>query len=209
MADELDYIMLSALQHYSFCPRQCGLIHIEQAWTENFLTAQGRVLHERVDSGISESRKGIRTERGVYVVSHKLGIRGRLDLLEIIKDKNGQSSAFRPIEYKRGKVKIENHDRIQLCAQVLCVEEMHGVTIKSAAIWYWEERKRENVEISQDLRNETLELITKVNQMIRSGLTPRGVLDKKCKSCSLFDQCGISYLDREGSAEYVKGIFKV
>ena len=37
-------IPLSALQHYAFCPHQCALIHNEQAWAENYLTAQGRAL---------------------------------------------------------------------------------------------------------------------------------------------------------------------
>jgi len=40
--------MLSALQHYTFCPRQCALIHVEQAWAENRLTAEGRIMHEHV-----------------------------------------------------------------------------------------------------------------------------------------------------------------
>ena len=76
-------IPLSALQHYAFCPRQCALIHNEQAWAENYLTAQGRALHERVDSGELETRKGVRFERTVHVSAEKLGISGILDLVEV------------------------------------------------------------------------------------------------------------------------------
>ena len=55
---DMDPIPLSALQHYLYCPRQCALIHLEQLWVENTQTAQGRVLHERVDAGRTQRRAG-------------------------------------------------------------------------------------------------------------------------------------------------------
>ena len=113
-------IPLSALQHYAFCPRQCALIHNEQAWAENYLTAQGKALHERVDSGEPETRKGVRFERTVHVSAEKLGISGVLDLVEV-ETKTGR---LKPVEYKRGKPKPDPMDEIQLCAQGLCLEEM-------------------------------------------------------------------------------------
>lgn len=113
-------IPLSALQHYAFCPRQCALIHNEQAWAENYLTAQGKALHERVDSGEPETRKGVRFERTVHVSAEKLGISGVLDLVEV----DTKTGRLKPIEYKRGKPKPEPMDEIQLCAQGLCLEEM-------------------------------------------------------------------------------------
>ena len=42
-------IMISALEHYSYCPRQCALIHVEQTFEENIYTMRGRDLHERTD----------------------------------------------------------------------------------------------------------------------------------------------------------------
>ncbi len=87
-------IPLSALQHYAFCPRQCALIHNEQAWAENYLTAQGRALHERVDSGEPETRKGVRFERTVHVSAEKLGISGVLDLVEV----DTKTGRLKPVE---------------------------------------------------------------------------------------------------------------
>ena len=93
-------IPLSALQHYAFCPRQCALIHNEQAWAENYLTAQGKALHERVDSGEPETRKGVRFERTVHVSAEKLGISGVLDLVEVetktgrLKTRRGRGGGF-------------------------------------------------------------------------------------------------------------------
>lgn len=115
-------IPLSALQHYAFCPRQCALIHNEQAWAENYLTAQGKALHERVDSGEPETRKGVRFEWTVHVSAEKLGISGVLDLVEV-ETKTGR---LKPVEYKRGKPKPDPMDEIQLCAQGLRLEEMTG-----------------------------------------------------------------------------------
>lgn len=66
MSDER-LIPLAALQHFAFCPRQCALIHLEQLWEENFLTAQGQQLHQRVDQGEPETRKGVRFSRAVAV----------------------------------------------------------------------------------------------------------------------------------------------
>ena len=110
-------IPLSALQHYAFCPRQCALIHNEQAWAENYLTAQGKALHERVDSGAPETRKCVRFERTVHVSAEKLGISGVLDLVEV----DTKTGRLKPVEYKRGKPKPDPMDEIQLCAQGLCL----------------------------------------------------------------------------------------
>ena len=116
-------IPISALQHYAFCPRQCAYIHIEQLWQDNFLTAKGNQLHARVHSNDAEQRGDLRTERGVQVYSAQYGLTGKLDLLEIKTD----PEQLTPVEYKRGKPKRDDCDRIQLCAQVLCLEEMRGV----------------------------------------------------------------------------------
>ena len=141
-------IPLSALQHYAFCPRQCALIHNEQAWAENYLTAQGKALHERVDSGEPETRKGVRFERTVHVSAEKLGISGVLDLVEV-ETKTGR---LKPVEYKRGKPKPEPMDEIQLCAQGLCLEEMTGQTVSEGALWYMQTCHRVPIVFSDGLR---------------------------------------------------------
>ena len=50
MYDDDQMLMLSGIQHYMYCPRQWALIHIEQQWGENRLTAEGQLLHENVDN---------------------------------------------------------------------------------------------------------------------------------------------------------------
>ena len=153
-------ISLSALQHYAFCPRQCALIHNEQAWAENYLTAQGKALHERVDSGELETRKGVRFERTVHVSAEKLGISGVLDLVEV----DTKTGSLKPVEYKRGKPKPDSMDEIQLCAQGLCLEEMTGQTVSEGALWYMKIRHRVPVVFSDDLRAQTLATIAAVRK---------------------------------------------
>src|SRR6266567_1168470 len=82
MFNEEDLLPLSGLQHLHFCERQWGLIHIEQQWEENRLTAEGRVLHERVHDGGSEGRPGVVTARGLYLQSLRLGLSGQADVVE-------------------------------------------------------------------------------------------------------------------------------
>ena len=196
-------IPLSALQHYAFCPRQCALIHNEQVWAENWLTAQGQVLHQRVDHGAPETRKGVRFERAVLVSAELLGITGKLDLIEV----DQTTGDMKPVEYKRGKPKKDNWDRIQLCAQGLCLEEMLGNTVYSGALWYWQTRHRDDVVFSDELRNETRQVIEQVRGLLVSGQTPKARYAKKCDSCSLFDLCNPKLLTRDHSEQYVESIF--
>lgn len=196
-------IPLSALQHFAFCPRQCALIHNEQAWAENWLTAQGQLLHQRVDRGDPETRKGVRYERGVVVSAELLGITGKLDLVEI----DLSTGNMKPVEYKRGKPKKDNWDRIQLCAQALCLEEMSGRTVESGALWYWQTRHRDDILLTDQLREETGQVIADVRQLLTSGQTPKAVYEKKCDACSLYDLCNPKLLGRDRSAHYVDHLF--
>ncbi len=198
-----DAIPLSALQHYAFCPRQCALIHNEQLWAENFLTAQGRLLHERVDSGEPETRKGIRYERGVLVAAEQLGLTGKLDLLEV----DIASGSLKPVEYKRGRPKVSNWDKIQLCAQALCLEEMRGVIIAEGALWYGQTRHREPVIFDETLRQETLVVVAAVQALLQSGQTPPPVYGKHCKACSLLNECQPQLLQKDRSSAYVAALF--
>ncbi len=198
-------VAISALQHIAYCPRQFALIHIERAWAENYFTAQGKVLHERVDGGAPEKRGNVRTERSVAVYSQSLGIHGQLDLLEI---EGKTDKKYFPVEYKRGKSKAEDWDRIQLCAQALCLEEMRQIVIEEGALWYWSERKRERVTIDQNLRNLTLQAIAQAKDILSSGKTPAPTTKKsRCKACSLIDVCMPDVARKDRSADYIQQLF--
>lgn len=200
-----DLLPISALQHYAYCPRQFALIHIEQVWEENYFTADGRRLHERVDAGFAEQRRGVRYERAVMLLSQHYQLSGKMDLLEV---HDGDPTRYFPVEYKRGKPKLADWDRIQLCAQALCIEEMRGVAVEEGAIWYWEARRREAVRMDDALREATLSAIESAHAVRASGVTPAPIEDKKrCRACSLIDICQPDRFRRDRSAQYVEGIF--
>ncbi len=205
MSDDVPTIMLSALQHYAYCPRQFALIHIEQVWAENFFTAHGNLLHERVDSCEPEQRGNVRYERSVAVKSQQLQLIGKLDLLEI---EGKPATRYFPVEYKRGKPKKEDWDKIQLCAQALCLEEMREINIEEGALWYWQVRKREPVLFDETLRGTTLAAIDGAHKLLASGATPLPTDDKKrCRACSLVDLCEPDTFRRDRSVNYIEGLF--
>jgi len=186
--NDADFIVISALQHFSFCPRQCALIHVEQVWQENRLTAQGRVMHEKAHSGECETRGDIRISRGVALRSLELGLTGVADVVEFHRQPDGTSIPF-PVEYKLGQPKENNCDRVQLCAQAVCLEAMLATCVPEGALFYGRNRRREAVDFNSALRAETALLCQQVHSLIETAVTPPPVYSKKCLSCSLLDIC--------------------
>jgi len=187
MYPEDDLLQLSALQHFIFCSRQCALIHIEQAWVENLFTAEGRVMHEKVHEERTENRKDIRIERGMPLRSLALGLIGKADVVEFHKE-SGKWVPF-PVEYKRGKPKADDCDKVQLCAQALCLEEMLKVKIPVGALFYGKTKHRLDVEFDEFLRRTTTDTAQSLHELIRAGKTPKPEYSKKCESCSLKNVC--------------------
>lgn len=185
MYTEDDLLPISALQHLLYCERQCALIHIERVWEENLFTAEGRILHEKVDSGEDCVRAGKRIARSLPLRSFRLGLSGIADVVEFGPEK----SDVYPIEYKRGRSKAANWDRIQLCAQAMALEEMLGVPVNEGALFYGKSRRREVVMLDAALREETLAASERLHSLIDSGQTPRARYEAKCDACSLIGQC--------------------
>jgi CRISPR-associated exonuclease Cas4 len=207
---EDDLLPISALQHLAFCERQWGLIHLEGAWAENRLTTQGRQLHDRVDRDQTESRGDLRIARGLRLHSFRLGLVGRADVVEFHRlagDASGRrappdrpANGVRqegvrgwwrpvPVEYKRGRPKKDHCDRVQLCAQALCLEEMLDVNIDRGTLFYGKPRRRYDVTLDDALRRETEALALRLHKLTGDQRTPAAAYATKCKRCSLYDLC--------------------
>jgi CRISPR-associated exonuclease Cas4 len=197
---EEDLIMISALQHFVFCQRQCALIHIEQVWDENRATAEGKIMHERVHEQDRESRGDMRIEYGLPLRSLRLGLIGKADVVEFHRVGKDMWQPF-PVEYKRGKPKVDHCDKIQLCAQALCLEEMLSVFVPQGAIFYGRTRRRLDVIFDNSLRLETEETVDKARRLITAGLTPPPVYEKRCKSCSLIEECMPKTIEKKSSVK--------
>ncbi|RJP80279.1 MAG: CRISPR-associated protein Cas4 [Desulfobacteraceae bacterium] len=190
MDSEDDLLPLSALQHYLFCPRQCALIHLERQWFENQFTAEGRVMHERVDQGGKKDLAGLRIEYALRLVCRELGLSGQADVVEFHRsDKESDVWVPYPVEYKRGKPKKDNSDKVQLCAQALCLEEMLDIAVPEGALFYGKTRRRQSVLFDSKLRQETTETAKRLRSMIQNRITPEPFYTKKCESCSFLDFC--------------------
>lgn len=196
MYAEDELLLISALQHLAFCERQWALIHLEQVWVENLLTAEGRSLHQRTHNAEVESRPGLQIARGLRIRSLRLGLVGQADVVEFHQAQAGAvlpgaEGLWRPlpVEYKRGRSKIDDCDRIQLCAQALCLEEMLATDVPQGAIFYGRPRRREQVQFHQILRQKTETLARRLHSLQKEGRTPKARYQKKCRSCSLFEQC--------------------
>ncbi|MFA7429556.1 MAG: CRISPR-associated protein Cas4 [Rhodospirillaceae bacterium] len=197
--DDDDFLPLSALQHLVYCPRQCALIHVQQQWSDNRFTAEGNVLHRRVDELGEESRGAVRIARGVPLVNRRLGLSGRADVVEF-----HQTEGPRPVEYKRGKPKAHDADAVQLCAQALCLEEMHACVIADGDLFYGQPRRRQTVVFDDVLRTRTEQLAADLHGLIAAGSLPPPVNDARCRACSLAETCQPALAGRKSAAAWLR-----
>jgi len=176
-------VAISAIEHYSYCPRQCALIHVEQIFHENEYTTRGRLVHERVDSGLPSVEAQVRVLRGLPLWSDTLGILGRADLVEM------RPEGPYPVEFKSGRPRDPTHAELQLCAQALSLEEMLDRPVLDGAIYYHGTRSRCPVRFDQALRERTIEIISKVRDMVVAQRVPPPTFDRRCRKCSLRKSC--------------------
>ncbi len=209
--DPDDYLMISGLQHFCFCRRQWALIHLEQQWSENLRTTEGRLLHERChDESLREKRGDLLTVRGMRVVSHRLRLSGVCDVVEFRRDPAGvplQGTEGRwkplPVEYKHGSAKSSDADRLQLCAQAMALEEMLVCEISQGALFYAETHRRELVELTPELRQKTADAAREMNDYFSRGYTPKVKPGKHCNACSLKELCLPALCRRLDAEAYV------
>lgn len=185
MIDDEDLLPLSALQHVIFCERQFALIHVEQAWAENAYTTEGKILHEKAHSGIHENRRGKSREFSMPIRSLELGLTGMTDAVEY-----GEDGKIRIVEYKRGRPKKHRADEVQVCAQAMCIEEMRGVAIAEAQLFYGKAKRRKAVILDEGLRGITRAAAARAQEILREGKTPKADYnEEKCPHCSLIGLC--------------------
>lgn len=182
--DSNDPVPISALQHWSYCPRQCALIHVEQVFADNLHTARGNAVHALVDEPGAERSGTVRIERAMPLWSDRLGLVGKADLVEFSRD----GTAY-PVEYKHGPRRKQVHDELQLAAQALCLEEMTGKQVASGAIFHFSSRRRREVLIDDALRRDVEKAVVAVRELIAATALPSPVNDARCRNCSLIELC--------------------
>lgn len=210
---EEDYLQMSGIQHFCFCRRQWALIHIEEQWQDNILTAEGEIQHARChDSSQKDKRKDVFTVRGLRVVSHRLKLSGCCDVVEFHSDTGGVSldrleGLWKPIpiEYKHGTYTSSGYaDKLQVCAEAMALEEMLVCEIPYAYLFYQKDKRREKVDLNEDIRNKTLSMAREMWEYASRGYTPKVKIQPGCKSCSLNDICLPQLTKSEDVSEYIR-----
>ena len=200
MYSDEEMLMLSGVQHYMFCPRQWALIYIDQQWADNRQTTEGKILHENVDNPFYRQKNGdIITLRSVHVASKQLGFYGIADAIELIPSDSETDAIIHPrykgfwkpypVEYKRGHKKPNECDEVQLTAQVMSLEEMYGIHIPIAALYYDEVKHREIITISDQLRHLTESCARQMHDIFKSGDIPPIEKRHHCRNCSINNLC--------------------
>lgn len=226
MHHEEELLPLSALQHLIYCERRAALVHIEQCWRESVATVEGRHLHQLADEENSRELHGdVLTVRGLRLRSLTLGLAGMADAVEFhrvpagagaevdlteLVELRGRKGLWRvfPVEYKRGRKRVEKAYLVQLCAQALCLEDMLGVRIQSGAVFFGKSRRRLDVDFDEELRADVVDAAERLHRLFRSGLTPPAEYSRKCDECSLFDECLPKTVTRKKSVGgYLKSAF--
>lgn len=216
MYAEEDFLMISGLQHYLFCPRQWALIHIENQWAENLRTVEGELLHKHAhDSSFSEKRGDLLTCRDLRVFSPTLGVSGACDIVEFYADPSGVSLSGRagswrpvPVEYKHGHAKQNDCDAVQLCAQAMCLEEMLCCSIPYGFLFYGETRRRLQVEFSIELRDLVRSCLVEMHRLYARRYTPKVKPSKACNACSLKEVCIPRLCGKLSAQRYIQETLK-
>lgn len=213
--DPEDYLLISGIQHFVFCKHQWGLIHLEGIWEDNALTEEGRELHEKADNPeLKESRKQTFISRGIEVISNKLKIRGRIDVIEFNKSNEGikiksKEGCYTPtiIEYKRGKPKLGLEDKAQLCALAMAFEEMKNIYMDYGYLFYFQTNHREKVLFDSQLRGYVENVINEMLNYSNLKFTPKPEKSKKCNGCSLKNECSKNFFNKNVN-KYLNSFYK-
>ena len=211
--EEDEYLPLSGIQHFRFCRRQWALIHIEQQWADNLRTVEGEILHQRAhDSSLTEKRGDLLVARGLPIHSAALGVSGACDVVEFHRSPGGVPLARHrgtwspvPVEYKRGREKEIDADRLQLCGQGICLEEMLSCEIPAGFLYYGETHRREEVPFTPELRGQVRDMLEEMHGYFSRQYTPKVKPSKSCNACSLKDICLPKLCGKLSAKAYIDG----
>lgn len=209
---EEEYLALSGIQHFAFCPRQWALIHVEFLWQDNLQTVEGELQHERAhDPKLDEKRGDRLTIRAMPVASAALGIRGVCDVVEFQKNENGVRLIGRkgkwlpcPVEYKHGDGHAQHADMLQLCAQAVCLEEMLCCKISEGFLYYAAVHKRVPVLFTEELREKVAAALLEMHRLYDRGNTPKVKKRPGCRSCSMKEVCLPKLENARSASDYIK-----
>ena len=181
----MDFISISSLNHYDYCPKRAWYIFVSGEFIDNPHTVEGTLLHERSDSSERTVRGDLIQTRTVHLYSQQYGMTGIADVVE---EKGGE---IYPVEYKKGRRGNWKNDQLQLCAQALCLEEMLKLPepIPRGFLYYASTGNRKEIPFTGELRTYTIRTIDAVRELLETQTRPNVRHDARCRGCSLYPIC--------------------
>ncbi|MCP4398321.1 MAG: CRISPR-associated protein Cas4 [bacterium] len=181
----MDFIQLSSLNHYAYCPKRAWYIFVCGEFVENAHTVEGTLQHSRSDSSERTLRGDLIQSRTVYLYSQRHGLTGIADVIE---EKAGE---IYPVEHKKGHRGEWKNDQLQLCAQALCLEDMLRLPqpIPRAFLYYASTGRRQEILLHSELRDYTLQTVRAVRKLIEDEIRPVVRYGARCRGCSLYPIC--------------------
>lgn len=182
--DSSDYILLSELNDFIFCPRSIYWHHIygkyEKSLYQTTFQTRGSHIHDRVDKAKYSSRKDIL--QGIPVVSHKYGIIGKIDSY------NAKTGIL--TERKKKISKIFKWYEWQLYGQYFCLTEMWYV-VTGLQIYSYDDNKNYKIPLpnSEEEKNFQKILESFKNFSLEKNFQKN---PEKCKNCIYKNLCDIS-----------------
>ena len=185
---------------------------MEGQWAENLRTIEGSIMHTRAHDEKQRERRGdTLVLRDLQVFSPTLGVSGKCDVVEFHADPDGVTLRGEnglwlpyPVEYKRGSPKSHDADRLQLCCQAMCLEEMLCCCVPEGSLFYDETRRRDVVEFTAELRGKVRSMLSEMHHLAERGSTPRVKPSKSCNACSIKDICLPAMLRGRSGAAFIK-----
>ncbi|MGH3274425.1 MAG: CRISPR-associated protein Cas4 [Streptosporangiaceae bacterium] len=180
----LSQVPLSALEHFDYCPRQAGLILLEDGYADDAATIRGTLLHQRVHEPGQDTRAGLRTLRALPVWHEGLGLTGVCDVVEIRGD-----GTIIPVEHKSGGYHAGGPADVQLAAEAMCLEEMFSASITEGVIFSAADRRRHQVTIDAALRDRVASGAARVRAIMAQEQLPAPISGSRCRRCSMNHVC--------------------
>lgn len=177
-------VPISAIEHFAYCRRQAGLIHLDRYFADNAETQRGHLAHDVVDQGgPSVSRDGTRCWHSLSVAHDELGVHGVCDVVEF------RCEGPVPIEHKSGGYRPGGAADLQVAAQVVCLRAMFHADVPFGIVFAGRARRRFEVVVDDDLVNRLQTAIEELRTMLYEAELPPPVNDSRCRKCSLIEGC--------------------
>jgi CRISPR-associated exonuclease Cas4 len=185
-------LRVNDLKQYAYCPRIVFYQYVMPVQRKaTFKMEHGKAVEEKLEQ--LERRRKLReyglgegTRRfQVWLTSQRLALSGRLDLL--ISTPQG---GF-PVDFKDTREPVRHNHHVQLCAYGLLVEDTLGQPVSTGFIYRVPRDDVVVVDITPELRLETLSMLQAIRAMIQAERMPAPTpVRARCTDCEYRNYCG-------------------